>query len=45
MARHMTQMANAVSMHFSLCVFYVTFIHGVLALSKTYTFVYEFCLA
>ena len=27
------------------CVFYVAFIHGVLAPSKTYTFVYEFCLA
>ena len=29
----------------SVCVFCVTFIHGVLAQSKTYTFVYEFCLA
>ena len=27
------------------CGFYDTFIHGVRAQSKTYTFVYEFCLA
>ena len=29
----------------SVCVFYGTFIQGVVAQSKTYTFVYEFCLA
>ena len=28
-----------------VCVFYISFVHGVLAQSKTYTFVYEFCLA
>ena len=27
-----------------VCVFRVTFIHGVLAQSKTFTFVYEFCM-
>ena len=32
-------------MYVRVCVFYDTFIHGVLVQSNTYTFVYEFCLA